>query len=345
MIEEAANWILKLESGDGLNSKDKAKLCAWLDQSPAHREHFERLAKVWGDANILTELAVPLRRSQYQARTVFGVSWVAMAASLLLVIGLFGFYMFNGALDTQANGVIATKVGSQKTIDLADGSTLKLNTNSKVRIDYSKDFRDIYLLSGEAYFSVAKNKNRPFRVYAGKGRIHAIGTAFGVYLKGDKVDVAVSEGRVGVASVSQPIDVKPSQVSNALQSATKSLGMLRAGEVGSIVSQLDENSKSVHKLEKLEEITVSDVAKRVSWTKGVLIFAGESLEDVVQEISRYTDVSIEFSTPEIKNIRIGGNFPVGETEAMFSSLETNFGLQITRLDSDRVVIHGGKSFN
>ncbi len=343
VAEEAARWILKLESDEGLSNLEKDRLRAWLDKSAVHREHFERLVKVWGGANILTELAVPLHGVKSRDNPSFARARMAIAASVIFVVGMVSLFMFDTQMPVQENRVVATEVGNQKTLDLADGSVLQLNTNSKIRIDYSKDFRDIYLLSGEAYFSVAKDKTRPFRVYAGSGRIRAIGTAFSVYLKDNKVDVAVSEGRVGVASV--PIVSSSIRSPKVVSRSARSLGMLRAGEVGSIVSQLDENSKSVQTLEKLEEATDTDVAKRVSWTEGILIFAGEPLEQVVEEISRYTDVSIEFASPEIRTIRIGGNFPVGETETMFSSLETNFGLQVARLDNNRVVIHGGKSFD
>ncbi len=345
ILEQAASWILKLESGDGLSYQDKTELREWLDQSPAHREHFERLARTWGGANILTELAVPLHHAQHQSPLQLGLKSMAVAASLLLAVGFLGFFTIDRSPPAQQNGVIATEVGNQKTINLKDGSILKLNTNSKVRIDYSDMYRDIYLISGEAYFDVVTDTDRAFRVYAGGGRIRAIGTAFGVYLKDKIVDVTVSEGRVGVASVLSSLDYKDQQALPDKKNSVTSLGMLRAGEVGSIVSQVDASSQPIKTLQKLKQVTNNDVAKRVSWTEGVLIFAGESLEDVVTEISRYTNVSIEFATPEIKDIRIGGNFPVGETDTMFSSLETNFGLHVTRLDRDRVVISGGKNFH
>ncbi len=80
------------------------------------------------------------------------------------------------------------------------------------------------------------------------------------------------------------------------------------------------------------------MAKRLSWREGVLTFAGDPLEVVVEEISRYTTVSIEFSDPAVRAIRIGGRFPIGETDAMFAALEANFGLRVTRLSHDRVMV-------
>jgi len=81
-----------------------------------------------------------------------------------------------------------------------------------------------------------------------------------------------------------------------------------------------------------------DLARRLSWRKGLLAFAGDPLEDVVREISRYPTEAIEISDPEARASKIGGQFRVGETDAMLESLETNFGLLITRLYRNRVLL-------
>ena len=68
------------------------------------------------------------------------------------------------------------------------------------------------------------------------------------------------------------------------------------------------------------------------------MFSGDSLEDVVKEVSRYTTVSIDLPDPVIRQIRIGGRFPVGETEVMLAALETNFNVRVTHLGHNRVVL-------
>ena len=343
--KEAASWLLKLESDGGLSTTEKHQINHWLEQDPSNFDELKRLADIWNNANVLTELAVPIPRPTSFKEIFFAKSYsrkyVALAASLFIVLAVTSLFFIDSFAPVQKNGVIVTKVGTQKTIELADGSVLKLNTDSKVRIDYNDYFRNIFLISGEAHFVVAKNKDRPFRVYAANGRIHAIGTAFSVYLSNGEVDVTVSEGRVGVASLTEP--VTDDRVLDAtIERPIKSLGMLRAGEVGTIVSNPTEDREFMLKV--VSQVTQNDIAKRISWTNGVLIFAGEPLEEVVSQISRYTDVNIEFADPELKKIRIGGTFPVGETEAMFSSLETSFGLQVTRVNSDHIIISNAREF-
>ena len=69
-----------------------------------------------------------------------------------------------------------------------------------------------------------------------------------------------------------------------------------------------------------------------------MTFAGDPLEQVVAEISRYTTVTVVIPDPEVRAIRIGGRIAVGETDGMIAALETNFGLRVTRIGQDRIEI-------
>ena len=354
IAHQAAQWLLRFERDGGLTYQEREELIEWLDQSPLHLEHFERLAGVWSGSNVLSHLRVPLPvRESFYTRFVTSFEsfkWKGAAIALFVVLALSVVFLHDAIDPARMNGIVQTQIGDQKTLELVDGSILKLNTQSKVRIEYSHDVRNVFLLRGEAHFTVTKDVDRPFRVYAGDGLIHAIGTAFGVYLRNGVVDVTVNEGRVGIASVAEPEEIDNVARSNEskkplVAKSVTSLGILRAGEAGVIISKLDDNAKLVHRFDQLNQITNVEVANRTSWTNGVLIFSGEPLEDVVKEISRYTNVDIEFSDPAVGQIRIGGNFPVGETDVMFSSLETSFGLQVTRLSQDRVMISSSKKYN
>ena len=109
-----------------------------------------------------------------------------------------------------------------------------------------------------------------------------------------------------------------------------------AGESATIRSALD--ADTVNSVNVVETVEPQELAKRLSWREGVLIFAGDPLEVVVDEISRYTTVSIEITDPVVRATRIGGRFPIGETDAMFDALEANFGLRVIRLGHDRVLV-------
>lgn len=74
------------------------------------------------------------------------------------------------------------------------------DTQSRVRVAFSRTNRDVYLEKGQAIFKVKDDAARPFRVRVDRAVIQAIGTQFDVYRRADRLDVAVIEGRVQVSS-------------------------------------------------------------------------------------------------------------------------------------------------
>ena len=116
----------------------------------------------------------------------------------------------------------------------------------------------------------------------------------------------------------------------------KSLGTLDAGHVATIRSV--RAAPGVSALETIETVTAEELAQRLAWREGVLMFSGETLEEAVKEFARYTTLSIEIPDEAVRKMRVGGRVPVGDAEAMLDALQTNFKLRVTRLDHNRVVI-------
>lgn len=356
IAEEACAWLIKLDGDHAPSDRELRELREWLDRSPVHHEELKRLALFWNRLNVLTDLAVPLEKPDAGKKHSLikglrgllpdfgpaGITAVSILAGFVLVLAL----TIQPDSSISDNGLYETAISQQQSWTFADGSTLLLNTNSQIRVDYDEQYRDVYLLKGEVYFSVAKNAERPFRVYAGNGRVQAVGTAFSVYLKDSAIDVTVTEGSVALASVNQlqeslkPIDRLPKPGASVEEANVKVLGMLEAGQSTTIrPAAHDQAGKHTsYTLDVIKNIDHQEMAKRTSWQRGLLTFAGEPLERVVDEISRYTTVSIEISDPAVKAIKIGGQFPVGKTDAMLDAFEVNFGLRVTRLDRDHVLL-------
>jgi transmembrane sensor len=365
LAEEAAEWLIRLDADTPPTDDDLRALGGWLRRSPAHREELERQATLWGRMNVLTELAVPLGKpGRIPLRTVHdhhagperGRRLQRLYATVAAAVGLAAIatgVMLLRSPGTEpqlhTNGLYATAVGQRQTAALADGSEIILNTNSQIRVDYGSQYRHVWLLQGEALFTVTEDADRPFRVYAGNGRIEALGTAFSVYLDGEDVNVTVAEGRVSLASVNpsrsnleQPSASiqgrRESGASGADLDLIESLGTLSAGQIAIIRKAAGDTTDLSPMLEMVEPVEPAELAERLAWREGILMFSGDTLEDVVNEVSRYTTVSIEIEDAAIRKMRIGGRFPVGETETMLAALETNFNLRATRLSHNRVVL-------
>jgi transmembrane sensor len=347
--EEAASWLVKLDGDAEPAPEQLASLNDWLARSPVHRQELHSLAATWNRMNVLTELSVPLGRMETSGKTAHAHGWGggirlwAVLSPLLLCVMVYAVIVgLPGERYQESSGTYATTVGERREALLADGSVILLNTNSEASVDYSSGFRDIRLVRGEAEFRVAKNPDRPFRVYAGNERVQAVGTAFTVHLQDGKVDVMVTEGSVALARRSEAPAPSAGAVEGAVDPSTayiETLGALKAGQ-SARMSAADEVGRSL--LAALDAIEVleapDDIARKLSWREGLLVFKGDPLEDVVREVSRYTTITIEIANAQVGAIRIGGQFPVGETDAMLEVFEDNFGLTVTRLSADRVLI-------
>lgn len=357
--EEAGAWLIKLDGDSAPSAEELTALREWLKRSPVHREQLGSLADFWGKMNVLTELAVPLGHPEDRVNRSFVGSWryaiprigragIAMAV-IVIGIGVASTFWIGPEPLLSSNGFYATAVGQQQSTTLADGSVVLLNTNTQIKVDYNSEYRNILLLQGEAHFTVAKSAVRPFRVYAGNGRVQAVGTAFSVYLRDNIVDVTVTEGKVELATVNRsgtnrlpqqgtPPWTAESSGSNAVvdNGLVETLGTINAGESATLQSFLVADTVSTTNV--IEKVEAREMAKRQSWREGMLTFDGDPLEVVVDEISRYTTLSIEITDPVVRATRIGGRFPIGETDAMFDALEANFGLRVTRLSHDHVLV-------
>ena len=207
---------------------------------------------------------------------------------------------------------------------------MQLNTNSQIDVSYSKTQRKIVLKYGEGYFDVAPNKQKPFAVYAGNGIVTAVGTAFSVFLRDEKIDVMVEEGTVALSSTraSTGAATRTLTEQGTTPQPAALLGTVSAGQ----------NVIFEETVERVDLIAPDTVQRKLSWREGRLAFAGEPLSAVVDSISRYTDISIDIEDSDLRQLPIAGSFNVGEVDAMFEALQIMINVRIERIDSKRVRI-------
>jgi transmembrane sensor len=319
--EEAARWVVRHDEGN-LASAEKAEFEAWKQANPAHADAFARLSGHWKDLDALGGLSDTPAETPLVKRPVIWAGLAAAAAAVVFAV-IAGTDLMRGALAPGSQiaqrpefGVFRTEIGDQEKIKLADGTVVTLNTDSRIEARMNGQERSVRLLQGEAYFQVAHDASRPFRVYAGDGVTVAVGTAFSVRLKKDQVEVVVSEGKVSYSRVADVVAPEP-------------VAYVAAGET----ARFGDNTV----IEKVDEAVVD---RKLSWTEGRLVFAGDPLSSVVADISRYTDIQFEFATQELAEMRVGGVFVVGEVDDMLDALETNFRLRAQRVGEKLVRITG-----
>lgn len=326
---EAAEWVARLDTRE-LSPAERAELQAWAKRSPVHQEAIERMAAVWGAADILDEYNLidpldgeaPSTRPATRRMAITG----AIAASLALVFGGVAFQL-GVFTPSKQFGTFQTAVGEQETIELADGSTMILNTNTKVKVDITRERRTIHLARGEAHFEVARDPGRPFDVYAGQGLVQAVGTAFSVHLREKDVEVIVSEGVVQVLAREE--SAVPSGDADKKVDAALAFRPLAALAV-------NDNAVFADKIERLGKLDDATLERRLMWRDGLIAFSGEPLSEVVSEMSRYTDIRIDIADPALAATPIGGAFEAGDIQSMFDALETVFGIEVEAETPSRV---------
>lgn len=360
-IEEAASkWVAAMDRG--LNSDEKEALENWLEQSPIHAEYMVKLAAVWDLMDVLAPIShlLPLdtpldevekelvRKAARQIDTRdTSDRWRDVryaAAACLFAATIATTWLVTSAVQSPEtvdlvysdpslssfSATYATDVGKYSEITLPDGSELKLNTNSKLVVEYTASERRINLQSGEAFFKVAKNPNQPFRVLAGNTAVTAIGTAFNVEIATESnIQVLVTEGKVVIdpintselANVTNFYKLEP-DLDNG-QVYLESWQQLTIDEQGntSPIALLSEEQQDAP----------------LAWQNGMLLFEGEPLSEAISEINRYTSKTFHITDQSIADILVGGYFKANDTEQLLVMLDRNFGIA-AKHNGDRIAL-------
>jgi len=208
----------------------------------------------------------------------------------------------------------------------ASSEAWNLNTDSELQVQYGNSLRKIRLLRGEAYFTVAPNRLRPFEVYAATGVVRAVGTAFAVSVQNSDIRVTVTKGEVAVTQGEQA-SLDAGSASPGGVGLTHPHISLKAGQTATIA-----DSTSL----RTEDLSSSELRRRLAWHGGYLVFSGQPLREVVSEVNRYSSVTLEIADPNLATLAIGGRFKVGDLDAVCDALQGNFGIEVVRIDDRHI---------
>jgi len=230
----------------------------------------------------------------------------------------------------------ATAIGEQRSIALADGSVVELNSRSKIQIRYSKAERDVDLLEGQALFRVAKDHARSFVVAADGTRVRAVGTQFDVYEKPSGTVVTVVEGRVAILREG----VARSKVSDGLASGSAASNLPSQSDVDISNTAIPD---AVY-LSAGEQLTVTpkteaktahaNVASATAWTQRQLVFESASLSDVAEEFNRYNERQLVIQDPKLYDFHISGVFSSTDPTSLIRFLRQRPGIKVTETSSE-----------
>jgi transmembrane sensor len=248
---------------------------------------------------------------------------VAFGLTIVVAVGLY--------LTTLSPVDYVSGVGERRVLNIEDGSTITMNTRSRIRVGLTRHARDIDLLEGEALFSVAHDPGRPFRVHVGHTVVEAVGTEFSVYRGEHGTKVSVVEGRVKIFAYQSPapLILNPNAVAWTDVGATDferppppiPVGAREEAQVSS------ENSGTADFDVERRAVSPQDLEHHLAWVSGQLIFENATLAETVAEFNRYNRRKLQIDDPALGQIHIGGAFSSTNVDEFIVELNTLFGIQ------------------
>lgn len=332
---QAAEWFACMR---GPNAEaHRAEFEAWLARDGQHRGAYNRISEVFSMGKGLKPLepsarpeapAIRPSRVHRQIGLVVGVyalvsslTWLAMDRTGLLVEGpqyasVAPKPSDQGALPSH----LATRIGEIRQFRLSDGSTVILDTDSRLTVFYGPEVRQLRLERGRARFTVS-HEERPFIVAAGKGTVTAHGTVFDVRLTNAIVVVRLLRGAI---DVEMPATSRP-------------------GETQRIVKPVKAGEELAFAAAEVPAPSRSEVAKDENWPAAVRDLDHVRLADLVAEANRYSRIRTVLASPMIGELRVSGTFRINDTRKLAENLAALLDLSIDasrpgeiRLDRDCV---------
>ena len=342
--EEAAMWLARLARG--LRTEEAPALREWL-KDRVNRTIILDMARLWHGPDIIALLSELIPTGPEPTDPVswrgilFNSLQVAIAVVLIAWIGsgwqprlhfhshwthLQGSLVVPRAL--LQGGSYFTNVGERGQIDLADGSSVTLNTATHMGIAFSPYIRQVFIPYGEVSFHVAPDPNRPFSVLAGKRRFEALGTDFNVrVLTPDNVELTVTSGNVKVLYI--PTRLPDTPATARLQDNMT----FDDTTVGALETALLEPG-----LQFVRKIAANEADTLLAWHQGLVFFRGAPLADALAELDRYTTTQFVLGDEKLRNIRIDGYFHTGDVAGLLRSLRKDFLIDSRRDPQGRIVL-------
>jgi transmembrane sensor len=304
-LEAAIAWHVRLAGDAQLD--DWRAFTAWLEADAENRAAFDCTDALAAEIDLhkgdlpANAAAIPASgillafrhhvQSGWTSSRAVATGLIAMAAIVLLAIFVQPHFYESSTVEA-----FATQIGERKNLQLADGSEIQLNTDSKISVTLERQRRTVRLEKGEALFDVASDPSRPFHVMIGDQHVQVVGTAFNIIRHDGDVAVTVVSGVVQVSRASAP-----------------------AGDTQVRLTRGDQFVR--HDGDREYRLTKVDPAVATAWREGRLVFEDTPLSEVVSNLNRYFPKIIHIEDKSIEHLRFTGILKMDDEGAVLRRLE------------------------
>ena len=320
--EQASLWAARLEGGT-LDAGDRTALDTWLAAQPAHRALLSDYCQFSADLEqqlpqlVATgAVTLPTAKPAKAPRPAWNLSWLTLAAGTLAAAAAVALVLWV-AQPSRDLATLATSVAQRQSFTLADGTRVELNAQTSLLVENTRDERRVRLASGEAFFTVAKDKSRPFIVETPTGSVRVTGTVFNVRTDQlSELDVTVVEGSV---------QVRPGDTAGTGPQPPSSLtaGQRLTAVSGRVL---------------VRTLPPGDIEDALAWRQGMIVFERVPLREALARFAQYHGRGITVSDAAAANQFLGGRYSLDDFDNFLRGLEEPFRLRITRDLSGTVIV-------
>jgi transmembrane sensor len=324
---QAAAWVVSIKED---RDRHEPGLRRWVGQNAdraasynsayrAHREAGSAARRIYASRSRHPAVPVRVLKGHTGLNLVFviGVSLLVAATSTRFALMLLNRAQVMGVA-VGARKDYTTRIGEVRTIRLADGSRVILDTGSLIRVAFTKERRGVMLDHGRARFEVAHDAGWPFVVTAGRGTVTARGTIFDVEAY-KLVRVRLISGAIDV--IYPPVPDRP----------TPAPVHLSAGQ------QLRFDPAMMVSPEAPRPTPRSDT----EWVSGMKTFDNVPVSDIVEEVNRYSTTKIELSDPALGARRVFLDLDVRNTQEAARNLALYLQLEVDGSRPGHLVLQAG----
>jgi transmembrane sensor len=308
--DQAREWWVRVHRGN-LNKTEQRQFQLWLSASPSHQVAFDEVGHFWQELDGIKTF-LPAAALTTKPRRRITSPWQRGISALAACMLVFVLYR---PISLMLRADERTGIAETRTVQLADGSTVLMNSETALAVNLTSNTRELELLQGEAQFTVSPDPSRPFRVRAGNGTVTALGTAFNIHLSPQGTDVTVTQHRVAVKLDGE----SPNAPTQTL---------------------VDEGQQVAYASESgLSAVKTIDTHIATAWQQGKLIVQDRPLGEVIAELNHYHRGYFLVADPAIAQHRINGVFYTGKPIAALNAIEAFQHLKSTRLSHYLVLLH------
>lgn len=343
--------LFKKLKGD-ISLEEQSTLDVWTSQSNENEQFSQQIEKDWhlveqyeAPSDIEVDLVVDFKRLQERIQQeeniavspqdnlrvahqpigkVVGINsrksqspWIGWAAAAVIALAI-GFWFTSEPFDESGQMIAAeTKYQEQKNVTLSDGTIVWLNGNSQLTYPsaFAADNRMVHL-TGEAFFDVTKNPDRPFIITTEKAKVTVLGTSFNVRAvrAESTTEVVVKTGKVRFEN-----------------------------SMGNQQVELTRNEKGIYNVadNKIVEFPAEDM-NDIAWQSGRLLFDNTPLKEVIEDLAKQFDVTITLENTNLNTCAYSGLEKTKDgAKAILDNIARDFDMELKLLGETAFELLGG----